>query len=107
MGFTRGGEFDDVNNDGYVSTRATIGNASEVEAKVGASRLEVRETLTITNVGNKTVYFGPSGFSSSDAANGEPLFKRQSVTIQVGDGVGVFLRCDGSDSTDVVIQEWA
>lgn len=107
MGFTRGGEFDDVNNDGYVSVRTNIGSASEVEAKVGASRLEGRETLTITNVGSNRVYFGPSGFSSSDATDGEPLFRFQSVTIQVGDAVGVFLRCDTGDSTDVVIQEWA
>jgi len=107
MGFSRGGEFDDVLNDGYVSTRTNIGNSSEVEAKVGASALDGRETLTITNVGSKTVYFGPSGFSSSDTTDGDPLFKKQSVTIQVGPNVGVFLRCDGSDDTDVVIQEWA
>jgi len=107
MGFSRGGEFDDGLNGGYVSTRTTIGNSSETEAKVGANTLEGRETLTITNVGNKTVYFGPSGFSSSDATDGEPLHRRQSVTIQAGSELNVFLLCDGSDSTDVIIQEFA
>lgn len=106
MGFSEGGEFNDVLNDGYVSTRTTIGNASEVEAKVGGSRLSGREVITISNVGNKTVYYGPSGFSSSDTADGEQLLKNQQVTIPLGD-IGIFLRCSGSDSTDVVIQEFA
>jgi len=107
MGFSNGGEFDDVLNDAYVSARVTIGNAYETLAKVGTNPLEGRETITITNVGNKTVYFGPSGFSSSNATDGEPLRRKQTVTISAGYSVGIYLRCANNNSTDVIIQEWA
>lgn len=97
------GEFDDVNNESYVSGAVAVTSVA-VEAKVGANRLSGREVLTITNKGAKTVYYGPSGVTS---ATGDPLFKDQYVSLPTGDAVGVFVVCAGADTATVIVQEHA
>lgn len=98
----RSGEFDDIVEDGYVSGAVTVGT-SAVEAKVGGSALDGRELLTIYNDSNSIIYYGPSGVTTS---TGEPLAKKQRVSIPVGSAIQVFLIA-GSGGNDVIVQEWA
>jgi hypothetical protein len=97
-------EFADVMQDGYVSARISVGT-SEVEAKVGASRLDGREMLVIYNDSNSTIYHGPSGVTTSGANKGIPIPKGEYVSIMVGD-LGVFLIASGAGN-NVIVQEWA
>lgn len=97
------GEFDDVNNNGYVSGSVAVTSVA-VEAKVGASRLSGREVITITNKGNKTVYYGPSGVTST---SGDILYKDQFVSLPFGDSIGVFIICGAGDTSTVIVQEQA
>lgn len=99
MGVNLSSNYSDTNDSVYVSGRITV-TTSDTEAKVGASREAERQFVRIYNDGNKTVYFGPGGQSTTDM---EPLKKRQYVEIAVAD-LGVFLKTD-SGTSDVIIQE--
>jgi hypothetical protein len=101
--YSPSGEFNDVNNEGYVSGPVSV-TAVAVEAKVGANRLSGRETITITNKGAKTVYYGPSGVT---ATTGDVLYKDQFVSLPIGDNVGVFVICGAGDTATVIVQESA
>ena len=92
----------DVVNNTYLSGSISI-TITQVEAKVGASALTLRQAITITNVGNNTVYYGPTGLTAS---TGKPLFKNQDVAIPVGPGIQIFLLTASGTST-AIIQEWA
>jgi hypothetical protein len=94
-------ELADVDNDGYVSGPVSVAGTA-VEAKVGASRLVGREFITITNKGPKTVYYGPSGVTST---TGDVLYKGQFVSMPMGDQIGVFVICAGADTATVIVQE--
>jgi hypothetical protein len=100
---TLSSEFSDVNNESYVSGAVAVTSVA-VEAKVGASRLSSREVITITNKGAKTVYYGPSGVSST---TGDPLYKDQFVSLPYGDNIGVFVVCASGDTATVIVQESA
>lgn len=89
--------------DSYVAGSISV-TTSEIEAKVGGSRLSGREVLRIFNNSNTTIYFGPTGFTT---AQGEPLFKNQWIEIKVKDTIGIFLRTASGTATDVRIQEMA
>jgi hypothetical protein len=91
----------DVNESSYISGALSV-TISQIEAKVGASRLPFRQVLTIFNAGNKTIYYGPSGVTS---ANGVPIFSQQAINIPIGD-LAVFLIAS-SGTQSVVIQEFA
>ena len=104
MGISYNPEFADVMQDGYVSGVVTVGT-SQVEAKVGASRLEGREMLVIYNDSNSTIYHGPSGVTTSGANKGIPILKGEFVSIMSGD-LGVFLITTGPGK-NVIVQEWA
>ena len=99
--YSPSGEFNDVNNESYVSGPVSV-TAVAVEAKVGASRLSGRETITITNKGNKTVYYGPLGVTST---TGDVLYKDQFVSLPIGDNVAVYVVCGGGDTATVIVQE--
>ena len=103
MGLTNGGELDDVNNDGYVSGSVAVTSVA-VEAKVGASRLYGREIITLTNKGPKTVYYGPSGVTST---TGDTLLKGQFVSLPFGDNVPVYIICAAAETATVIVQESA
>jgi hypothetical protein len=103
MSISYSSEFSDVLSDGYVAASISV-STTEVEAKVGASALAGRETLRIYNNSNRTVYFGPSGVTSS---TGEPILKKQWVNIPVGDSISVYLITDSGTASDVRIQEFA
>lgn len=99
MTISLSGEYNEVNESQYVSGAITVGT-SAVEAKVGASRIELRQRLRIYNDSNSTIYFGPSGVTTS---TGEPLFKKQWIELEFGD-IGVFVIA-GSSGNNVIIQE--
>jgi len=101
MGISYSSEYSDVSNDSYVSGSVNV-TSSAVEAKVGGSRLAGRETITITNKGAKTVYYGPSGVTS---ASGDVLYKDQYVSLNIGDNTGVFVVCASGDTATVIVQE--
>lgn len=95
-------EFSDVLQDGYVTGTVSVGT-SETQAKVGSNPLSGRELLYIENRSSNTIYYGPSGVTTS---NGARLFKDQFVFLPVGQGVLVFLIA-GSSGNTVVVQEMA
>ena len=100
MTITYNPELSDVLTDSYVAGVISV-STSQIEAKVGASRVATRETLRIYNNSNTTIYFGPSGVTS---LTGEPIFKNQWVNIPIGD-IAVFLITASGTATDVRIQE--
>lgn len=93
-------ELADVLNDSYIAGKISV-STTQVEAKVGASRVKNREVLRIYNNSSTTIYFGPSGVTS---LIGEPIFKNQWVNIPIGD-IGVFLVTASGTAADVRIQE--
>jgi len=97
------GEYDDVNNDGYVSGAVSVTSVA-IEAKVGASKLAGREWITITNKGPKTLYYGPAGVTTT---SGDFLYKDQFVSLNHGELIAVFLVCAGADTATAIVQESA
>ena len=96
-------ELSDVDNDAYLSVNVSV-TSTQVEAKVGANRLSGREMVMIQNKGSKTLYYGPSGVTTT---TGMPLEKDQYVALPIGDSVGVFLICAGGDTATAIVQELA
>lgn len=103
MGVNESPEFSDVLNDDYITARLTI-TSTQSEAKVGGTRLAGREVVTIQNIGNKTVFYGPTGLTD---ITGNPLYKNQFVSLPIGVNLGVFLICSSGDSSTVIVQEMA
>ena len=101
MSLSSDGQYDDTLGDGYVAGAISV-STTQVEAKVGASRLTGREYVRVFNNSSGTIYFGPSGVTTS---TGEPLFKNQWVSIPLGD-IAIFLIA-ASSLTDIRIQEFA
>ena len=93
----------DVANNSYVTGSISVGT-SEIEAKVGGSRLSERKAVRIFNNTSTIVYFGPTGLTSSI---GEPIRRRQSVTVSAGPDLGVFLITASGTAGDIRIQEIA
>jgi hypothetical protein len=89
----------------YKSILVTVGT-TQVEAKVGASRLQDRQGVWIYNDSANTIYVGPSGVTTSGSTKGFPLFKNQSAFVELPDFVGVFLIA-GSAGNSVIVQEIA
>lgn len=97
-------EYADVMQDDYIAGRVVVGT-TEVEAKVGATRLDGREMLVIFNDSNNTIYHGPSGVTTSGVNKGIPLLKGQYISVMVGN-LGVFIIA-ASAGNNVIVQEWA
>lgn len=100
MSIEYGSEYSDVLTDAYVAGVISV-STSQVEAKVGGSRLANREVLRIFNNSSVTIYFGPTGVTST---TGEPIFKNQWVNIPIGD-IAVFLITASGTAADIRIQE--
>ncbi len=90
----------DVCDLGYSSVVVAV-STSQVEAKIGASRDPLRQNIIIYNYGTSLVYVGPSGVTASGATMGIPVYKKQFLTMPVGDQA-VYLISDGS--TNVIVQ---
>jgi hypothetical protein len=100
MGITLSGQLDDVDNSSYL-TGTVSATTTQIEAKVGGSRLVGRQVLTLHNDGNATIYYGPTGLTS---ATGSPLVKNQFVSLPIGDNIGVFV-LTASGTATVRVQE--
>lgn len=90
----------DVTESSYLTGTVSV-STTEVEAKVGSSRLDRRQSIILYNKGANTVYYGPTGVTST---TGIPLFKFQTLKFMQGN-IGVFLICATSESATVIIQE--
>lgn len=95
-------EYDDVLTDNYVTGTISVGT-SQVQAKVGASNLSGREMLYLENQGAQTVYYGPSGVTTT---TGAVLYKFQSVFLPVGANVNVYVIAASGTNT-IIVQEFA
>jgi hypothetical protein len=73
-------------------------STSQIEAKVGASRLVDRKGLWITPT-NRDIYWGNTGVTTT---NGTVIFKNQTYFLSIGD-IPIFLIASGV--TDVRIVE--
>lgn len=97
--------FNDTRNADYKSIVVSV-STSQVEAKVGGTRLVDRHGVWVYNDSSNTVFVGPSGVAASGSAKGLPLFKQQSAFFELPDSVAVFVIA-GSGSNDVIVQEIA
>ncbi len=102
MGFGHSGERNEVAEVAYTSSVVTVGT-SAVEIYTGGSRDADRQLLMIYNDSNKTVYVGPTGVTTSGAAKGIPILKRDTLILAIGD-VGVYMIA-ASAGNDVIVQE--
>lgn len=100
MGLKYNGDLDDTNSNLYESGRVTV-TTTGVSASVSGTPEENRQFVRINNVGNQTIYFGPSGLATSDM---EPLLKKQTVEIAATSGIDVILKTD-SGTVEVIVQE--
>lgn len=105
MGFGSSGNFSDVNNTAYLSLVVNIG-LTEVQAKVGSSNLANRQELIIFNDSLNTIYYGPSGVTTSGPTKGIPINGGGFVNLPFGADVSVFLIA-ASATNSVIIQELA
>jgi len=90
----------DVNKTEYLQGKITVGT-SAVEAKVGATRQENRQTLVIYNNGNFVLYRGHN--NSVTTSTGTPIPSRSLVVINTS--LPVWLICTNSNP-DVLIEEY-
>jgi hypothetical protein len=60
-----------------------------IEAKVGATILTSRKTLTVMNNGTAIIYWGYT--NAVTASTGTPIYKKQVATWGIGDNLQVFL----------------
>lgn len=91
----------DVLESSFLGGTVTVGT-TEVEAKVGASRLDTRQLLTIYNASANTIYWGPTGVTTS---TGQPIEKKQFVSIPAGN-IAVYLIAASAGNT-AIVQEWS
>lgn len=89
----------DVNESSYLTGTLTVGT-TQVEVKVGASRLERRQFVSIHNYGPQTIYIGPDGVTTS---SGRPIFRDQSIDLPVGN-LALYLIA-GTANQSVIVQE--
>ena len=101
-GFSISGDRSDVNDLTFTSTVISVGT-SQVEAKVDGTRDPRRQRVLIYNASNNTIYYGPTGVTTSGSTMGVPVFKDQIAVLPLGD-VPVYMIA-GSDSNNVVVQE--
>lgn len=87
----------------FLQTNISI-TTLEVEAKVGVTRLDCRKSVRIYNGSDRDIFWGPSGVSST---TGEPLRKRQSVTIAAGPYLAVFIVSGMGTANDIIIMEFS
>lgn len=106
MGLSISEDKSDVVNTSYVSTVKTV-STTEVEARVGGSPLADRQELIIYNDDSSiTIFFGPTGVTTSGANKGIPIAPGEAQNIQIGPDLSVFMIA-GSSNSNVIVQELA
>jgi hypothetical protein len=102
MGIQESPDRADVDSASYTSGVVAVG-ATETEAKAGGARNPLRQEVVLHNDSNATVFYGPTGVTTTGATKGIPLRPRQEVFLPLGD-VGVFLIADTAGN-NVIVQE--
>ena len=77
-----------INSGASVEGALNVGTTA-IEIKVGATRLEDREALTLFNNSANTMYWGYT--SSVTTSTGTPIFKNQLNTWSVGDSQPIYV----------------
>lgn len=94
----------DVVERSYVAGAVSVGT-SAVEAKVGASRVATRQIAYIRNTSNlHSIWWGPSGVTSSGASMGVELLPGQFVSLPFGD-VGIYLISTQAGGVTAIVGE--
>ncbi|MEO0271691.1 MAG: hypothetical protein ABIM30_01205 [candidate division WOR-3 bacterium] len=91
----------DILNYSGVTGNIVVGT-SAIEAKVGSTRLENRKVLVIYNSSNSTIYWGFS--PSLTTTSGLPIFKQQTLTIQIGDALAIYLIANTSGNNILIAE---
>jgi hypothetical protein len=93
-------EADLVPNVAYVSGAVAV-TTTQAEAKVGATPLANRITLTIENKGTAVIFVGPTGVTST---SGLRIMRNQVRDFVVGPGISVFM-ITASGAATAIVQE--
>jgi hypothetical protein len=91
-----------VMNSAFLGTQVAIG-LTQVEAKVGTSRLANRKEVYIENTSSRPIWYGPTGVTSTSGAS---LLPKQFVSINIGDQVAIYIISTFADAY-AVVQEYA
>lgn len=86
----------------YISSVKTINTIESIGA-VGVSNLSNRKSLSIYNKGAQDIYYGPTGVTDT---TGIPIFKDEVLSLDIGDGVDLYLVTKTGSAT-VIVQEFA
>lgn len=87
----------------YSTATKSVGNVTPVLAAVGGANLANRKTVVVYNRGAQTIYYGPTGVTST---TGIPIEKDEVVTFAIGDNIDVYF-ITGSSTASVTIEEYA
>lgn len=89
----------DVVNKDFIAGTVTVGT-TQVKACVGVSNLNGRQELNIyIPPGSSTIYYGPSGVTTS---TGIPIGTQETLTLQYGPDIDVYLIAATSGNTAVL-----
>jgi hypothetical protein len=88
-----------------LTQKVTSVTTSATELFTGGSRNARRQVMRIYNDSTVTVFVGPSGVTATGSTRGEPILKKESLEITIGD-VAIF-GIVASGTADVIITELA
>ena len=106
MGINNSSDRSDVLDSAFVSGTINVGN-SDVIANVSGTNLAKRQTLVIYNDSNKDMFYGPVGVSSSGANKGILFASTETVVLNVGEYIDVYVVCGSPGANKAIIQEYA
>lgn len=95
--------FNDIVNTDYTGGAITVGTSEQLASANGSSNLDDRQELIIYNNSSNTVYFGPTGVTTS---SGIPLEPNETINVQAGDNINIYLIADSSGNS-VIVQEFS
>lgn len=101
MAFGSDGTFNDVVNIDYQSGVLTVGTTQQIAAANGSTNLDDRQELVIYNKSSNTVYFGPTGVTTS---TGIPIESKETINIQMGPDVSLYLIA-ATAGNSIIVQE--
>ena len=78
---------------------------TEIELKTDTTRLPNRQVITVFNDSVATIYYGPTGVTSSGPTKGIPLLRNQMVSIPASDILAVFIIA-ATGTRSIIVQEW-
>lgn len=96
----------DVLDSAFLHGTINVGN-SAVLACVGVSNLSKRQTLVLYNDSNKDMYYGTSAVTTAGANKGILFASTETVTLNVGEYINVYVICASPGANSVIVQEFA